>query len=69
MQAHAGSVVALGLQHICRGRFDGPECGLNHAHVQQKALAWLRKALQDQTLLVLQEMLTPNQCMSLSGCA
>lgn len=37
--------------------------------MQQKALAWLKKALQDQNLLVLQEMLIPNPCMSLSCCA
>lgn len=35
----------------------------------KRALTQLRKALQDQTLLVLQEVLIPNQCMSLSGCA
>lgn len=61
-------MVALELQHIGRGHFDGLECRLNQALVQ-RVLTQLRKVLQDQTLLVLQKVLIPNRCMSLSGCA
>jgi len=61
--------VALGLQHVCRRHFDGLVCRLNQTLVQKELLLSFRKALQDQALSVLQDVLISNQCVPLSGCA